>query len=172
MISIISVITSFLSFSSPSTSTQEMAEPTPAQDPEIYIHRNGQMIYNPAHFGSSNPLGKQAEARHLLDQVYVFPIEDQPVIAATLARDNEELAPYMVYEASKTGHAEVKKAIWESGMVAQGAGLNFDGVVDEYQTKRAKEVFAVGEDGEREEMVKKWLEEFDGEAHELMVSMV
>ncbi|KAM3425226.1 hypothetical protein BST61_g7180 [Cercospora zeina] len=74
----------------------------------------------------------------------------------------------MLYEAAKTGHAEITKAIKESGSVAVGGGPNhFDELVSDYERARSHDVVGLSEE-ERTEGLRKWLSEIPGRAHELM----
>ncbi|USW53908.1 Putative ankyrin repeat-containing domain superfamily [Septoria linicola] len=140
------------------------------KDPKPYIWRNRQMVMNPAHFYSlPDNLLRQAQARELMEEIYSVPLDSQTVVADLLANENEDLAPYMFYEAVKSGHAEVKKAIVDSGKVGLGSGpgKGWDDSVRAHQERRAQEVFGFDE-AERTAGLRDWLREFNGESNTLM----
>lgn len=130
------------------------------------------MVMNPAHFYSSpDNLLRQAQARELMEEIYSVPLDSQIVVADLLVNENEDLAPYMFYEAVKSGHAEVTKAIKDSGKVGLGSGpgKGWDDSVRAHQKRRAEEVFGFEEE-ERTAGLRDWLKEFNGESNTLMVS--
>lgn len=135
------------------------------------VWRNGQMIMNPAFF---NNIGdRRGQSLQLMEEIYSVPVDSQVVVADLLAKENKSLTPQMFYEASKTGHALVDKAILESGNVAIKRSRNMWGdEVSEYKNTREEEVFALTDAEEMTEGVKKWLDEFQGEALQLMVRKI
>ena len=139
-------------------------------DPKACIHRNGTIVMNWAHFCSApDNLEKQAKALEIMEEIYSVPFESQSVVADLLVKEHEDLAPYMFYEAVRTGHAEVTKALKESGMVGFSYGPDrYDDAVYDCKKKQAEEVFALS-DEESAEGVRKWLEEFPGDHKELLV---
>ncbi|PPJ61149.1 hypothetical protein CBER1_04158 [Cercospora berteroae] len=141
------------------------------RDPERFVWRNGTMVMNIAHFGT-NPekkLIEQAQARELMEEIYSVPFESQAVVADLLAKENEHLAPYMFYEAVKSGHAEVTKAIRESGRVAlhEASPSHYEHLVWQYEQGRSDDVVGLSEE-ERTEGLRNWLKEIPGRGQDLL----
>lgn len=143
------------------------------RDPERFVWRNGGMVMNPAHFGiePEQNLIKQAQARELMEEIYSVPFESQAVVADLLAKENEHVAPYMFYEAVKSGHAEVTKAIKECGKVAfsEASPSHYEELVRKYEQGRSDDVVGLSEE-ERTQGLRNWLKEIPGRGQELLVS--
>lgn len=137
-----------------------------------YIPRNGVKVMNPAFFNpSADKLLKQAQAQQLMEEIYAVPFDSQILVADLLANENEELVPFMFYEAMRTGHALIAKAIKNCGkMSLMGAGPDqWEDSVAVYRRERTEEVMSLTNHDEMVEGVNKWLNEFENDGDHLMV---
>lgn len=70
------------------------------------------MVMNWAHFSSApDNQEKQTQAREIMEEIYSVLFESQTVVADLLVKDQGDMAPYMFYEAIRSGHAEVTTAL-------------------------------------------------------------
>ena len=136
------------------------------------VRRNGQIIMNPAHFGS--PDGEVQRnidlAASLMARIYTAPLNSQQDLAKQLAQDNPDAVTYMWYEAAATCHSEIRKALEASGGVvvnnhANGQWMN--DAIQSYVKSRMDEVFNTDLD-EKTEASSQWLAEFPDRAEELL----
>ncbi|SMQ45579.1 unnamed protein product [Zymoseptoria tritici ST99CH_3D7] len=123
------------------------------------IPRNGQNVLNPAHF-SPDGLSHRARARGLLQDITAWPLDDQVRVTQDAIGEDSKVAPYLFFEATRSGLVSIARAVVGTGQVVvrEMGQRGWENAVESYEEGRRKEVLGAAEDRLHREL-EKWLEE-------------